>query len=93
MEYIDKIMETTGDIINQYLKSNNFKTLPPSSAASREIINLIKLPITQYSSTESPIKILRLQSLQELIITVYIGPMRVEIYFNLSTTVSRYDKH
>ena len=42
IEYIDKIMETTGDIISQYLEKKNFKSLPASAAAAREVINLIK---------------------------------------------------
>ena len=42
IEYIDKIMETTGDIISHYLEKKNFKCLPASAAAAREVINLIK---------------------------------------------------
>lgn len=77
IEYIDKIMETTGDIINQYLISNNLKSLPSSSSASREIISLIKLPITQYSSAESPIKILKLKSLQSALDVLSIGTRKI----------------
>ena len=47
VEYIDKILETTGDIIAQHLEKKNLKSLPAQFAAAREVINLIKLPITQ----------------------------------------------
>jgi len=64
IEYIDKILETTGDIIGQHLAKKNQKTLPASVPAAREVINLIKLPITQYASAGKVMKVLSLKSLK-----------------------------